>query len=76
MPFIKGYKQTAQHKSRLKKALTGRKVSDETKLKMSKSNKRVFLGKNFSEEHKAKLREAWKTRPPMKQETREKKCQY
>jgi hypothetical protein len=47
---------------------TGRKHSAETITKMSSVKK----GKKFSDNHKRALSEAWKTRPPISEQTRQK----
>jgi len=51
-------------------SLKGRKLSEETKSRISKNNARHFLGKHLSEEHRQKLR---KKRSPMSVEDREEK---
>jgi hypothetical protein len=50
-------------------ARIGQKRTEETRKKMSESR----MGMKFSEEHKANLSKAWKTRPPFTKETLEKK---
>lgn len=46
----------------------GKKHSEETRKKQRKSQQ----GKPKSDEHRAKLKEAWRTRPPVTEESREK----
>ena len=62
-----------EHKLKISKALKGRKVSDDTKLKLSLQK----IGKKrkpYTEEHKQKLSDSLKGRvlPPMKDETKQK----
>lgn len=66
-----GKKQSDETKKKISEANKGRKQSEETKKKKSKAH----LGKRrkpFTEEHKQNLKEAWKTRPPVTEETRKK----
>jgi hypothetical protein len=62
---------SAETKAKLSTALKGRPVapkSEETKAKMSASQK----GRKLTEEHKLKLAEAAKRRPPISEKTRDK----
>ncbi len=49
MPFLKGYKQTREHKDKIRLALTGRKLTDEHKAKLSlkKIGNKNVLGKHW-----------------------------
>lgn len=55
------------------KAVSSRAVTLETRNKISQALKGKNVGKNLTEEHKSKLREAAKTRAPISEETRKKR---
>lgn len=56
-----------EHKRKISEGNRGHKHTEESKQKMSMA----ATGRVFSEDHKSKLREAWKTRPPVSEETRQ-----
>lgn len=53
-----GYKHNKEFKDKARKRQLGKKPSKESRRRMSINNPRYFLGKHFSEEHKAKLKKA------------------
>ncbi len=51
----KGYKHTNETKRKISEALKGKKLSEETRMKMSENNARFWKNKKLTEEHKKKL---------------------
>jgi group I intron endonuclease len=61
-----------EHKQNLSQAHKGKALSEEHKQKIAESHmgeKNHYFGKKHSEETKAKMREAWKNRGPVSEET-------
>jgi len=55
IPDNKGIKKSEEHKSKIRLSMFGRKVKEETKIKISKNSPRYWLGKKLNQTHVQKL---------------------